>query len=253
MAMKRFQDRTILVTGAGSGMGRDAALRLAQDGARVLLWGRRAKPLEDLARDIQANGGTALAQVCDIADPDQIGAALDEAVGPGGRLDGVFANALHLGAFKPLAQTGPQDFSDLVAVNLIGTQQTVAQAMARMDAGSVVINASWTAHAVMPGTGAYAATKAGLIAMMRIWAVEAGPAGIRVNAISPGIILTPMADAVLDPAVSAQLSGHTPLRRNGRPGDICGTVAWLLSDDAAFVTGQEITVDGGFTLGGALR
>jgi NAD(P)-dependent dehydrogenase (short-subunit alcohol dehydrogenase family) len=252
MTMKRFEDRTILVTGAGTGMGRDAALRLAQEGARVLLWGRRAKPLEDLARDIQAQGGMAEAQVCDIADPTQIGAALDAAIGPDGRLDGVFANAGHLGGFKPLAQTGPQDFSDLVAVNLIGTQQTVVQAMARMQGGSVVINASWTAGAVMPGTGAYAATKAGLIAMMRIWAVEAGPTGIRVNAINPGIILTPMAD-VLDPAVSAQLANHTPLRRNGLPEDIAGTVAWLLSDDAAFVTGQEITVDGGFALGGAMR
>ena len=253
MTTRRVQDRTILVTGAGTGMGREAALRLAQDGARVLLWGRRAEPLEDLARDIEASGGTAMAQVCDIADPEQIAAALDAAIGPGGRLDGVFANAGHLGAFKPLAQTGPEDFADLVAINLIGTQQTVAQAMGRMHGGSVVINASWTTGAVMPGAGAYAATKAGLLAMMRVWAVEAGPAGIRVNAISPGIILTPMADAVLDPSVSAQLSGHTPLRRNGRPEDICGTVAWLLSDDAAFVTGQDITVDGGFTLGGALR
>jgi NAD(P)-dependent dehydrogenase (short-subunit alcohol dehydrogenase family) len=105
----------------------------------------------------------------------------------------------------------------------------------------------------MPGTAAYAATKAGLIAMMRVAAVEEGPNGIRVNCISPGIILTPMADEVLDPAISNRLSDHTPLRRNGRPEDVSGTVSWLLSDDAAFVTGQNIVVDGGYIIGGALR
>ena len=168
-------------------------------------------------------------------------------------LHGVFANAGHLGDFKPVAGTQAQDFSELVATNLIGTQQTVAQSLRRMEEGAILINASWTVDAVMPGTGAYAATKAGLTAMMRVLAVEEGPREIRVNSISPGIILTPMANEALDPEISQRLSEHTPLRRNGKPEDVCGTVAWLLSDDAAFVTGQDIVVDGGFTLGGALR
>ncbi len=105
----------------------------------------------------------------------------------------------------------------------------------------------------MPGTGAYAATKAALIAMMRVWAIEAGPGGKRINSISPGIILTPMAEEVLDPDMSRQLSAHTPHRRHGRPEDVAGSAAWLLSDDATFVTGQDIVIDGGFTIGGALR
>ncbi len=89
--------------------------------------------------------------------------------------------------------------------------------------------------------------------MMRTLALELGPRNIRVNAINPGIILTPMAEEALPDDLTKRLAAHTPLRRNGTPEDISGTIAWLLSDDATFVTGQEINVDGGYTLGGALR
>ncbi|WP_095589788.1 SDR family NAD(P)-dependent oxidoreductase [Actibacterium ureilyticum] len=249
----RFEDRVVLVTGAGSGMGRAVALRLAREGAALALWGRRAAPLQQVADEIAATGGRALVHPCDIADPAAIARGLDVLMAEFGALHGVFANAGHLGAFTPLSEVAPEAFDELVRVNLIGTQQTVAQCLARMGAGAALINASWTAGAVMPGTGAYAATKAGLAAITRVFAVEAGPRGQRVNAISPGVILTPMAAQVLDTDLSRRLSDHTPLRRNGQPGDVAGTAAWLLSDDAGFVTGQNIVVDGGFTLGGVLR
>jgi NAD(P)-dependent dehydrogenase (short-subunit alcohol dehydrogenase family) len=250
MAQTRFEGQTVLITGAGSGMGRAAALRLAREGARLALLGRRAEPLETLGEEILRSGGTAISIPCDIADEDAVSAAIDRVQNKYDRLDGVFANAGQLGDFTPLADAPADAFDPLIATNLGGTFRTIKSCLSIMERGSVLINASWTAGSVMPGTGVYAATKGALVSMMRTWAVELGPRNIRVNAIHPGIILTPMAEEALDPQIAQKLSDHTPLQRNGAPEDVAGTVAWLLSEDSGFVTGQEVAIDGGFTIGG---
>lgn len=251
MMASRFDHKTILITGAGTGMGRATALRLAREGAQLVLVGRRLKPLTELVTDIEQLGGTAIALACDITQETEVQEAVSQAVNRFGKLDGVFANAGILGEFKPLQETDVADISALVATNLKGTFLTIKHCLSALEqGGSILINASWTANAVMPGTGAYAGTKGALLSMMRTLAVEQGQHGIRVNAINPGIILTPMADEVLNTDLSAKLKAQTPLGRNGTPDDVSGTVAWILSEDAPFITGQEITIDGGYTIGG---
>ncbi|MDR3516736.1 MAG: SDR family NAD(P)-dependent oxidoreductase [Azospirillaceae bacterium] len=250
MALSRFKGKTVLITGAGTGIGRAAALRLAAEDAQLVLVGRRRAILDHLVAEIDSAGGAAVAIACDIAQGDAVAAAVAETMTRFTRLDALFANAGVLDAFKPLAQTEIADFDGLIATNLCGTFLTIKHCLPFLAGGAIVINASWTANGVMPGAGAYAATKGALLAMMRTLAVEQGPRNLRVNAINPGIILTPMAADVLSPDLAARLAAHTALRRNGTPEDVAGTVAWLLSDDAAFVTGQEITIDGGYTIGG---
>ncbi|WP_183928205.1 SDR family NAD(P)-dependent oxidoreductase [Rhizobium mongolense] len=139
-----------------------------------------------------------------------------------GKLDALFANAGVLGEFKPLAVTEAEEFDALIATNLRGTFFTIKQCLPVLADGAILINASWTAGGVMSGAGAYAGTKGALQAMMRTLAVEQGPRNIRVNSINPGIILTPMADDVIDPVFAARLASHTPLRRNGRSEDVAG-------------------------------
>lgn len=250
MTPKRFKNKNVVITGAGTGIGRACAQRLAQEGANVVLLGRREDLLITLKREIEQQSGTAITIPCDISAPTSLANAVRCMSEQCSELHGVFANAGVLGEFQALQDTPIEQVDHLIATNLKGTLLTIQHCLPLMSKGAIVINASWTANAVMPGAGAYAGTKGALLAMMKTLAVELGSRAITVNAVNPGIILTPMADDVLEPEIAQKLAAHTALKRNGTPEDIAGTVAWLLSEDAAFVTGQEITVDGGYTLGG---
>ncbi|OTA21544.1 short chain dehydrogenase/reductase family oxidoreductase [Xenorhabdus beddingii] len=250
MSISRFSQKNVCITGAGTGIGRAAALRLAAEGANLVLIGRRLEPLNQLAEEVRTQGTKALALSCDIADEQQVKAAFAQAHQQLGNIDGLFANAGVLGDFKPLSEAEVGDFTAPFSTNLIGTFLTIKHCLPFMPEGAILINASWTTGSVMPGTGIYAATKSALLALMRTLAAEVGVRSVRVNAISPGVILTPMAAEALPEEVAKSLAAHSLLLRNGVAEDVAGTVAWLLSEDAGYVTGQEIKVDGGFTTGG---
>lgn len=258
MAEKRLAGRVALVTGGGSGMGRAGALRLAQDGAAVVVAGRRRAELEQVVDEIERAGGTALAVPTDVSNPGQVQALVDTTLATFGALDLAWNNAGLLGGFQPAQDTPLATLDALYATNFRAVfdclQQEVLAMLAQGRGGAIVNTSSWTAHGAMPGLAAYAATKAALDALARTMAVELGPKGIRINSVCPGIIATPMASGVLEnDTVRQPLEQHTPLRRIGQSEEIADAVAWLLSEDARFVTGQSLLVDGGFTLGGVLR
>jgi len=252
---KRFAGKTVLITGGGTGMGKAAALRLGREGANVVIAGRRPAELNLVADAIITSGGIALAIPTDVSDEVQVEALVGRTVSEFGTLHLAWNNAGMLGAFAPLHEAGLADFDAVMATNLRGVFACLKYEIAAMlrtgVAGAIVNTSSWTASGVMPGLSAYAAGKAALDALARTVALEVGARQIRVNNVSPGIIATPMASGVLASEIAAlPFRKHTALERIGQPEEVADAVLWLLSDDARFITGQSLLVDGGFTLGG---
>jgi NAD(P)-dependent dehydrogenase (short-subunit alcohol dehydrogenase family) len=238
-----LEGRRILVTGASSGIGRAIAERCVIDGARVLATGRRADALEEL------DGVRRYA--CDLRDPGAPEACVAEGVAQFGGLDGVVHAAGTLVRGQDARGSSDEEIDGILLDNL-GVPQRVARAAlgALGRDGSLVLISSQLARIGVPGYSSYCAAKAGVEALVRALAAEVGPDGIRVNAVAPGLVRTPMAYGgrdnfdELEPAIAER---H-PLRRIGEPEDIAGPVAFLLSGDAAWMTGATIVVDGGFTI-----
>ena len=251
----RFAGRTALITGGGTGMGRAAALRLGLEGANVVVAGRRPAELDAVVQEIQSAGGTALAIRADVTDASQVEAMVARTVEAFGALHMAWNNAGMLGAFAPVHASELADVDAILATNLRGVYACLKHEIAAMlsagTTGAIVNTSSWTAHGAMPGVAAYAASKAGIDAIARTVALEVGEQGIRINNVSPGVIVTPMSrDALGNVAAMKPFVQHAALRRVGQPEDVADAVLWLLSDEARFVTGQSLLVDGGFTVGG---
>ncbi|HSV53257.1 MAG TPA: glucose 1-dehydrogenase [Burkholderiaceae bacterium] len=252
---KRFAGRTVLITGGGTGMGRAAALRFGREGANVVVAGRRSSELDQVVQLVNQQGGTAIAIPTDVADGAQVEALVEKTIATFGELHMAWNNAGILGAFQPLQDMTLADFDKVMATNSRGVFACLKYEIAAMrkkgTAGAIVNTSSWTAHGSMPGLAAYAGSKASLDAMVRTVALEVGADQIRVNNVSPGIIATPMASGVLaSEKLARPFLQHTPLQRIGQSEEVADAVVWLLSDEARFVTGQSLLVDGGFTLGG---
>ncbi len=235
--MTRLEGKHIVVTGAGTGIGRAIALRLAAEGARLTLLARD----EDRLRGIVPN---AVTRACDIRDRDQVLAAID------GPLDALVANAGIGGPNEP----GPADrFDDIVQTNLYGTYWCTRAAEPHLpDGGRIVIISSILARIGVAGYTGYCASKAGLLGLTRSLAAELAPRQIQVNAICPGWVDTDMAWAGLDEwegltreEAFTEAMREVPLKRMSQPEEIAGTVAWLLSPDALGVTGQAIDHNNG--------
>ena len=257
--MSRFADRVVLVTGAGSGIGRATALRLAQEGASVALVALPGDDLETAAAECRAIGSAALAIPTDVGDSRQVATAFDqaEALGP---VAAVFSNA-GISIVGPAISMSDDDWLRQLQVNLSGSFYVVREAARRMiprSGGAIVITGSELALLGQTGYVGYTATKGGVLAMTRAFAAELAAHGIRVNSISPGTTETPMLAAEFAAAPDpdrerAENESTIPVGRFGQPGDIAAAVAFLLSDEAAYITGANLVVDGGrtscFTIG----
>ncbi|MCX4669000.1 SDR family oxidoreductase [Streptomyces sp. NBC_01381] len=248
----RLDARRMAVIGGASGIGREAARALVAQGAHIVVADRDAEGAgrtAALAVDGAAAGerpGTADPYALDVLDPDAVRAAVAE----WGPLDGLVVT-VGANVRKRIADYTLEEFDRVVALNLrsyLTLIQAVAPGMAERGRGSVVGFASMRAFQVEPGQGAYAASKAGLIQLLRTAAAEWGPQGVRFNAVAPGVVRTPLTDQIAaDPAWFDAYTQASALKRWARADELAGAVAYLVSDAATFVTGSVLTVDGGWT------
>jgi NAD(P)-dependent dehydrogenase (short-subunit alcohol dehydrogenase family) len=241
--MKRFKGKAAIVTGATGGIGLEICKRLGAEGARVVAAALRQDALDDAARQTKAAGAPdAFGVVCDVSDAAAVEAAAKACVERFGRLDVVVNNA-GLMTFKALEDFTQDDWLGVLMVDLMGAVHFTRQAFHRMAQGGAIVNIA-SVHAVMttPNVAPYAASKAALLSLTRSAAIEGKARGIRANVILPGAIDTPMLWS--NPNLKSGAEKLDP-KDVGKPADIAAATAFLASDDAAFVTGATLAVDGG--------
>jgi 3-oxoacyl-[acyl-carrier protein] reductase len=248
--MTTLLNKTALVTGASRGMGRAAALALATAGARVIVhYGRNADEANAVVDQIRAAGGRADAVVADLAAPDGAHALAAQVRNlTGNRLDILVSNA-GISKAASLETITVKDFDDLFAVNVRAPYFLLQQLLPTLsDSGSVVFVSSLGARAAVGALSAYAATKGAINTLVKYFATALGPRGIRVNAVAPGVIDTDMSNFTKTEDGRKSVMTMQTLKRIGQPDDVASVVAFLASDDARWITGATIAVDGGSKL-----
>ncbi len=235
-----------VVTGGSSGIGRATAEHLVERGYRVVICARGADRLEETARDL---GTDRVAwHACDVGDEAAAAAAIGVAIDRFGRLDGLVCAAGVIGSFKPIAELTPADWAEVLDVNLMGPIffTKAATPALRERGGAVVIVSSINALQAEPVMAPYGVAKAGLVNFTMCAALELAPAGIRVNCVAPGWVLTPMAEPFFREAGLLDVPvGFNMQRRAARPAELASVIAFLLGDGASFMTGTTVVADGG--------
>lgn len=240
----QLKDRVAIVVGGSGGFGEAIARRFVAEGAKVVIAARDAEKLERVASSL---GATAIR--CDVTSSEQVKALADQVVSELGRLD-IAVNASGYEDFCPIAQLEPERVERMVAVQFTGALYCIQHmANAMSEGGSVTTIGSLTATLTAEGYAPYAGAKAGINHATRIAASEYGAQGVRVNVVSASLVETPMTEPIVNaPGVRAAFAAETPLGRFGSIDDIVNTVTWISSDQASYITGQNILVDGGISV-----
>lgn len=254
--MGRLQGKVAVVTGAASGIGRASAMLFAREGAKVVAFDRSAD-VEETARLIGQDGGEAVAVTGDAGSEDDVMGLINTAVDRFGTVDVVYANAGISGAatgYRPFFELDADDWALILRVNLIGPYLAIKHAAPIMQAkgqGSIICTASVAGLRSGAGPSPYSASKAGVINLVQTACQELTGSGVRVNAICPGLIETGMTRPIFERArekgVEDKIGQLNPLQRGGRPEEIAQAALFLASDDASYVNGQAIVVDGGLS------
>jgi NAD(P)-dependent dehydrogenase (short-subunit alcohol dehydrogenase family) len=244
--------KVFLVTGASSGMGAETARALGKVGAKVALAARRRELLADVAAEVRNAGGQALELAVDVSDEAQLREAVALTRRHFGRLDGAFNNAGVLGRGAPLHELTTADYDAVMGVNVRAVFWALKyqiQALLEDGGGAIVNNASIVSQVGFPGAALYTASKHAVLGLTRNAALEYFQQGIRINAVLPGPIETPMAVAGFGGADQLHAALRTlPAGRPGQVGEVAQAVLFLLSDAASYISGQGLTVDGGYTV-----
>jgi NAD(P)-dependent dehydrogenase (short-subunit alcohol dehydrogenase family) len=254
----KLDEQVALITGGNSGIGRATALLFAAEGAAVAIVGRDAQRSKATVDEIVAAGGRALAVRCDVRAPAECEAAVAETIDAFGRLDLLFNNAGVIFREKSVSDTSTDEWDETFAVNVRGTflmsKYTIPHLAANAGGGAIVNNASYFGLVGGRGTAAYSASKGAVVLLTKAMALDLTEQGIRVNCVCPGSVDTPMLQREMtemggEAAVRVRFEAKHPLGRIATPEEVARAVLFLASDDASFVTGVALPVDGGITAG----
>ena len=249
----RFTDKTALITGATGGIGRSTSLLFAAEGAHVAVTDIELEPAERLAAEIRATGGRASAHLLDVTNNAQTQAVVDAVVAETGRVDIAFCNA-GIREIVPAQELPLTEWRKVIDVNVTGvftTAQAVAHKMIADGKGGAIVNTASTLGVMAANSRcAYATSKHAVVGMTKALAIDLAPFHIRVNAVGPGVIRTPLTERYFqDPEMHARVNNIHALGRVGVPDEIGKAVLYLASDEASFCTGTHLVIDGGWTAG----